>query len=203
MAGSARADRVISKVISVLSPLVGLSQIEAFRRDLDKLAKLAIDVWNNAQKSGELNITVNQLLEREHREEWQSQLFDPAPPSLDRSDADFDAVSRTRPRIIALFPRVVALGVADLVNDEKSPPGSFPPESDQAPRTIETCIHPGRGLPEWCLLVVRGKEEREEQKDYLMKAIENAKKQAHSNRRIIEHSRRESINSTSGAPRGV
>jgi hypothetical protein len=68
---------------------------------------------------------------------------------------------------------------------------------------IETCIHPGRGLPEWSSLVVRGKEEREERKDYLMKTIiENAKKQAHSNRRILEHSRRASINSTSGAPRG-
>jgi hypothetical protein len=49
--------------------------------------------------------------------------------------------------------------------------------------------------------VVRGKEEREEQKDFLVKAMENAKKEAHSNRRILEHSRRESIYSTAGAPK--
>jgi hypothetical protein len=129
VAGSARADKVISKVISILFPLVSPSQIEALRRELEKLANSAIDVWNSAQ-SGELTITVNQLLEREHREEWRSQQFDPALPSLDRGEADFDAISRTRPRIIALFPRVVAYGVADLVKDEKSPPGSFLPESD-------------------------------------------------------------------------
>jgi hypothetical protein len=122
--GSARADRVISRVISVLSPLVGLSQIEALRRDLDKLAKSAIDVWNSSQKSGELNITVNQLLEREHREEWRSPQFDPAASSRGQDEADFDAISRTRPRIITLFPRVVASRVVDLVSDEKSPPGA-------------------------------------------------------------------------------
>jgi hypothetical protein len=152
-------------------------QIGALRRDLEKLANSAIDVWNSAQ-SGESTITVNQWLDRKHREEWRSQQFDPAPPSLDRSEADFDAISRTRPRIIALSPRVVAWEVADLVKDEKSPPGSFPPESDQAPHTIETCIHPGRGLPEWSSLVVRGKAEREEQKDFLVKAMENAKKES-------------------------
>ena len=91
--------------------------------------------------------------------------------------------------------------MVELVKDEKSPPGSFLLESDQASRTIETCIHPGRGLPEWSLLVVRGKQEREEQKDFLVKAMENAKKEAHSNRRIVEHSRR--LNKFDiGAPRG-
>jgi hypothetical protein len=200
VAGSARVDKVISKVISVLSPLVSSSQIEALRRELEKLANSAIDVWNSAQ-SGELNIVVNQLLDRKHREEWRSQQFDPAPPALDGSELDFDVISKTCPRIIALFPRVVALELAELVN-EKSPPGSFPPESDQAPHTIEKCIHPGRGLPEWSSLVVRGKEEREEQKDFLVKAMENAKKEAHNNRRILGHSKRESLNSTMGIPIG-
>jgi hypothetical protein len=198
--GSARADKVISKVLSVLSPLVSPSEIGELRGDLENLANSAINVWNSAQ-SGELIITVNQLLDHKHREEWRSQQFDPAPPSPNGSEVDFDAISRTRPRIIPLFPRVVAWGVADLGTDEKSLPGSFPPESDQVPYTQESCIHPGRGLPEWSSLVMRGKEEREEQKDLLERAIENAKKEAYTNRRALEHGRRESINSTSGVRR--
>jgi hypothetical protein len=192
-----RADRVISRVISILSPLVSLSQIEALRRDVDKLANSAVDVWNSAQKSGELDIAVNQLLERDHREEWRSLQFDLVASSRGRDEADFDAISKAHPRIITLFPGVVAWRVVDLVNDDKSPPGSFLIESDQAPRNIETCIHPGRGLPERSLLVVRGKEQREEQKDFLVKVVESARKEAYHTRRALEH-RRKSLNSTLG-----
>jgi hypothetical protein len=58
-------------------------------------------------------------------------------------------------------------------------------------------VDSGIGLPEWSPLVVRGKEDQEERKDYLMKIIENAK-EMHTTRHILEHSRRESLNSISG-----
>lgn len=196
---SARADRVISGVISVLSPLVDVSQIKGLQRDLDKVANAAIDVWDNAQKSGEFNITVNQLLERKHREEWRAPQFDPAAPSCGQDEVDFDGTSQTRPNIITLFPRVVALTIEDLDNDEKIPPGSFPRESDQAHYNTETCIYPGKGLPEWSSLVVRGKEQREEQKDFLVKATEDARKAVY--KRAPEH-RRELANSTLGTSVG-
>ena len=182
---SVRAERVISRVISILSPLVDISRIKALQGDLNKVAHAAIDVWDSAQKSGDLNITVSQSLERAHREEWRAPQFDPVAPSRGQDEADFDAISKTRPRIITLFPRVMAWTVVDLVNDEKSPPGSFPRESDQAPHNIETCIHPGKGLPEWSSLVVRGKEQREEQKDFLAKAAEDARKAVY--KRAPEH----------------
>jgi hypothetical protein len=69
--------------------------------------KSAINVWENAQ-NGELKLTANQLLEREHREEWRSQQFDPAPPSTDCGEANFDMIFRTRSRFFTLFLRVVA-----------------------------------------------------------------------------------------------
>ena len=78
---SAGADRIISRVTSILWSLVDVSQITALQGDLDKVANAAIDVWDNAQKSGELNITVNQLLERQHREEWRAPQFHLAAPS--------------------------------------------------------------------------------------------------------------------------
>ena len=104
-------------------------------------------------------------------------------------------------RIFTLFPRVVVRGVAEPLNHDTGPPGSWPRESDQAPYTIETCIHPGRGLPEFSALVVRGREDQEERNDYLSKVIEDAKKKLHSTRRTLGHSRRESMaSSTSGLP---
>jgi hypothetical protein len=93
-------------------------------------------------------------------------------------------------RIITLFPRIVAWTVGDLVSDEKSLPGSFQRESDQAPYNIETYIHARRGLPEWSSLVVRGEEQHEEQTDFLMKAVEDARKAVY--KRAPEH-KRESV----------
>ena len=101
-------------------------------------------------------------------------------------------------RILSLFPRIVAWRGADLVNDGTSTPGSFPLESDEVSRPLETCIHPGRGLPEWSPLVVRGEEARMELDNAVKKAIDDAKKRAYNARRTLEHSRRESINSTAG-----
>ena len=117
---------------------------------------------------------------------------------LSDSEVNFDVISRTRPRILSLFPRIVAWRGADLVNDGTSTPGSFPLESDEVSRPLEMCIHPGRGLPEWSSLVVRGEEARMELDNAVKKAIDDVKKRAYHARRTLEYSRRESINSTSG-----
>jgi hypothetical protein len=186
---STRADSVISKV-SVLSPLVSSSQNGDLRMDLLKLANSAIDVWNHAQ-SGGLKIIISPLLERTQREEWRSHQFDPASPSRDCDESNSDVMYRTHPRVFTLFPRVMAREVENPIKHDTGPPGSWPSQ-DQVPRTIETCIHPGRGLPEWSSLVVRGKVEQEERKDYLTKALENAKKELHSTKRIAGQGRRES-----------
>lgn len=195
-----RADHVVSKVFSILSPLVSASQNESLQTELLKLANSAASVWSNAQTS-ELEIIVSPLLERADREEWRSQQFDPVAPLLGHNEPNFDTVSRTRLRIMTLFPRVVARRGADPVKYDKKLPGSWPPESGHAPLTIETCtIHPGIGLPQWAPLVVRGKVEEEERKDYLAKALEDANKQLHSNRRIAGHGRRESMGSSAAGP---
>ncbi|KFY94124.1 hypothetical protein V498_04039 [Pseudogymnoascus sp. VKM F-4517 (FW-2822)] len=184
---SVRADHVISKVLSVLSPLVSSSQDESLRKDLLTLTKSAIDVWNNAQ-SGGLKITVTPLLEPERREEWRSHIFDP----LDHDEKNLDVISRTHPRILTLFPRVIAWETARPVKDDNAVPGSFPLESDHELRTKEMCIHRGTGLPELSPLIVRGKQAQEERNDYFSKVIENAKKNLHNNRRG-SHSRRSSM----------
>lgn len=41
------------------------------------------------------------------------------------------------------------------------PPDSWP-ESEQEPRELETCIHPGTGLRECSSLVIKGKQEEDE-----------------------------------------
>jgi hypothetical protein len=161
---------------------------------------LAIDTWDDAQ-TGELKIIVRPLLEHVHREEWRSQEFDPASPLGDYDEAELHMTSKTHPRVFTLFPRVVAREVADPVKHDTGPPGSWPQVSDQLPRTIETYIHPGRGLPECSPLVVRGKAEQEEKNEFLSKALENAKKEMHSSRRLPGHGRRDSMgSSTSGPP---
>ena len=154
---SARArmlDKVVLKVISVLSPLISSARSVDLQRELHILVNSAIEVWNDAQ-SGNLKITINQLLENMDQEEWRPQEFDPALPSSSHSEVNFDLVSRTRPRILTLFSQVVAWGKADLAMDRTNPPGSFPLDSTQAPRTLETYIHPGRGLPKWSPPVIR------------------------------------------------
>jgi hypothetical protein len=158
------------------------------------LANSAIDIWNDSQ-TGELQIIVSPLLERAHREEWRSQKFDPSPP-LDDYD---EAMSRTHPRIFTLFPRVVAHGVAGPINYHIGPPGSGSRQSDQATRAIETDIYPGRGLPEWSPLVVRGKQEQEEKTEYLSKVLEDAKKILHSPGGISGY-RRDSMTSSTTVP---
>lgn len=184
-----RTNSVISKV-SVLSPLVSSSQEESLRVDLVNLVNSAVDVWENGQAGGS-KITVTLLLDRAHREEWRSQQFD---PSCEGNEANPDLTSTTRPRIFPLFPRILAPAVGNLVNHGSGLPGSWPADSDL------TIIHPGKGLPEWSALVVRGQAEQEERKDYVEKVLENARKQLQS-RRASGTGRRSSRGSaTSGTP---
>ena len=188
--GSRRIQSVVSKVLSTLSPLISSSQSDELRVDLQKLANEAIDIWNNAQAS-ELKIVVIPSLDRANIEEWRSQESDPTSPS-----GIIDIKSETHNRIFTLFPRVIAREVADQVEHSTGPPGGWPPEPNQASRTIETCIHPGKGLPEWSSLVVRGKKAQEEKDDYISKALETARKEMHSTRRVSGHGRRESTGSS-------
>lgn len=194
LSGSSKAEGVVSKVLSVLSPLVSSSQYEHLRVDLLKLAQPAIDVWNHAQ-SGELKIIVSPLLEPARREEWRSQKFDPAPPS-----AEYDEMSKTHPRIFTLFPRVVARGVAEPIKQDARPPGSWAPEFDQPSRTVETCIHHGLGLPEWSSLVVRGKQEQEGRDEYISQVLENAKGELRGGGRLTGHGRKASTGSSTSVP---
>jgi len=146
-----RAERVTNKVLSILSPLVAPSQEPQLRDDLRALANSAISVWSSAQTGG-LQLIVSSSLDLSQRNEWRSLVFDP--PSTD------DVVSSTYPRIFTLFPRVTALKMPVLAEAPASLPGSWP-EQNQEPYVNETRIHPGTGLPEWSVLVLRGKEEQE------------------------------------------
>jgi hypothetical protein len=195
---SSRNEGVVFRVLSVLAPLVSSSNNERLRKELRELSNSAIDVWNDAQ-TGQLKIVVSSSLEYAHREEWRSQEFDPASPNND--EPKLDVVSRTHPRIFTLFPQFIALEAADPVGHDTDLPGSWPKESEPLPRTTETIIHPGKGLPESSLLVVRGKEVQKEKNDYLLRGLEDLKKGMHSIGHNPGHNRRESMgSSTSGPP---
>ena len=178
--GSTRADLVISKV-SVIFPLVSPSQTDSLHKDLLSLIDLSVNVWDIAQAGG-LKIIANPLLDRALREEWRSQQFDPISPLSD-SGSDLD-LSKTRPRVFTLFPRVIIHGEVDPENQDKGPPGSWPTDSDHI------CIHPGLGLPEWSPLVVRGKDDQEEKNEFIANMMENAMKELNSSKRGIGHTRR-------------
>ncbi len=185
-----RAESVVFNVLSILSPLVSSSQKGNLRTELLALAALAIEVWSYAQ-TGELKIILSTSLERTHREEWRSEYFDPELPS-DSDETKLD-MSRTHPRILTLFPRIVAREMVSPVKPDTGLPGSRPGEPDQMPQIIDTRIHPGRGLPEWSPLILRVKEGQEELERELM----DAKKKWRSH----WHGRRESRGSfTSGPP---
>lgn len=61
-------------------------------------------------------------------------------------------------------------------------PGSWLLGSDYTYLTVETCIYPGSRLPQWLLLIVRGKDEEEGRKEYLVRVLDNMKKELYSNR---------------------
>lgn len=167
-AGPKIIDSVISKVF-VLSPLINSSQTELLREDLLKLVRSSVDLWNNAYAGG-LKITVNTVLNCANREEWRAHQFDPELPLPNSGGTDFESISKTRPRVLTLFPRVTAQAAIDTVKKKNLPPGSWPRDSD-----LE-CIHPGSGLPEWSPLVVRGRKAQDEKREAVAIAIENAKK---------------------------
>jgi len=181
--GSTIADRIISKIILSLSPLINLSQAESLQTELHAVMNSSTDVWNYAQASG-LKITIHPLLDRAYREEWRSQDFDPALPS-DENGTDPDLTSNTHPRVFTLFPRVSARIQEDL------PPGSFP-------NFEPTVIHPGVGLPEWSSLVVRGKAYQQEREDYFNEVVANAMKEA--SMRASGYRRRASRGSSTAGP---
>jgi len=197
--GSSRAERVVSKVFSLLTPLVSTSQYEELKNKLLNLANQAIEIWNDAHTGG-LKVIVSTLLEPARREEWRSQEFDPELPSGDYDEARSDTTYKTHPRTFTLFPRVVAREAASVTTHDSSLPGSWPQDSDQGPRTIETCIHPGIGLPESSPLVVRGKTLQEEHDDFLSKAHEKALKEFQSTRRLTGQGRRDSMASSISSP---
>jgi hypothetical protein len=53
-----------------------------------------------------LIISIDPLVDHAQPEEWRSQHFDPISPLAD--GPDLDLVSKTRPRVFILFPRIVA-----------------------------------------------------------------------------------------------
>lgn len=183
-----RTESVISGILSVLSPLVHRSQDVSLRKDLSELSDSAIELWNDTQ-TGQLEITVNSLLQNAHREEWRSQEFDP-----ESAENKLGVVSKTHPRIFTLFPEIIALEVADSVVNNTDLPGSWPKESEPIPRMAATRIYPGKGLLESSPLVVRGKEARREKAEYLQEGLQNLKKQ------FYMSNRRDSIGSNMSGP---
>jgi len=192
-----RAEKVVDDVLSVLSPLVLSSQEPQFRKDILSLAHAAIYVWTSAQ-TDEFKIIVSPTLDRASRSEWRSQIFDPSPSSNDSTDQEI--ISSTYPRIFTLFPRVTARKIVAKTASPAGPPGSWP-EPESEPPTIEACIHAGTGLPECSALVLKGKSEKEERKDYLSQAMDRAKKELNAkNTRNGGHSRSGSMASSTAGP---
>jgi hypothetical protein len=156
---STRANLVVDKVVSILSPLVTPSRESQLRSDLLAVVNKAISIWSLAQ-TGELQLTIYSALDRANWNEWRSSMFDPAVPASFNDKASPDALSSTHPRIFTLFPRIIASNISGNAEPPTDMPGSWQ-DSDQEPRIVETCIHPGVGLPEWSVLVVTGKHEEE------------------------------------------
>lgn len=195
-----RADKVADDVLHVLSSLVIPSQRAQLRRELLALADSAISVWRSAQ-TDELKIIVYPDLDHANRNEWRYQRLDPQPSSSDR-DPEAEIVSYTHLRIFTLFPRITATQkLPRAAEPPAGPPGSWPQHQDE-PRIIETCIHPGAGLPEWSPLVVKGKDEENERQDYIREHMERVKQEANAmgSRRNGGHSRRESMVGSGSVP---
>jgi polyhydroxyalkanoate synthesis regulator phasin len=190
---SGRVEGVVNNVVAVLMPLISASQSDNLNADLLKLAESAIDIWNKAQ-SGEMEIVVSRELGVAQRKQWRSQKFDTYSPDED------NLVPNSSSQVFTLFPRIVARGVAAQLHTAANPPGSWPSETDHAVRVVETSIHFGIGLPEWSALVQRGKVIQEENKEILSKALESAKKQIHSPKRLSGRGGRDSRGSSMSGP---
>ena len=166
-ASSSRAQKFVEDVTNVLSPLITPSQEAVFQKDLLALAESAISMWNSAQ-TGELEVEVCSDLVRGTRDEWRSPIFDPPEENT--------ISSSTHNRVFVLFPRVMARRLC-ASTETASPPGSWP-ESEEEPHTEEICIHPGLGVAEWSALVLRGKEEVDDEQRILEQLQESAKRAA-------------------------
>jgi hypothetical protein len=195
-----RADKVVDDVLRVLSPIVTPSQKGQLQKELLALVDLSIAVWRSAQ-TDELKIIVCPNLDRANRNEWRYLRFDPQSSSPDE-DIGAEIVSSTHPRIFTLFPRITAVQkLSRAAEPATGLPGSWPQAQDE-PRTIETCIHTGAGLPEWSPLVVKGKEEEEERRDYLHDEMVRVRQEANvrSGRRNSGHSRKGSMAGSGSGP---
>lgn len=177
-----RAKNVLSKVYSVLSPLLTPSKSRNFASDLGALADLAIDVWQTAQ-TGDYRIKVIPRLDPARYQEWRSQAFDPMMIRDSRNMVSDD--------IFILFPRVDAMILSG--RSERSPRSS--PSESERNSVIGVCLHPGKGLPQSSELVLNGIQAQEEINNY----IEIAKREARMKRNTDMHGRRAST--THSAPR--
>lgn len=198
-----RAERLVNKVLLILLPLVAPSKEPYLRDDLLSLANSAISVWSSVQ-TAELQLLVSSSLDSAQRNEWRSLVFDPPPTDC---VAD-DIVYSTHPRVFTLFPRITALRSPVPAEAPTGLPGSWP-EHDQEPRMIETCIHPGTGLPEWSVLVLKGKAEEEDRKERVeeeriqdeLAALEKQKRELEARGgRNGQHSRNGSIAGSASGP---
>lgn len=189
---SIRGNKVRTKVTEVLRPLLDSSRITDFENELVSLAKLCIDVWDDAQTS-EYRIKVNPTLNLAQQAEWRSLKFDPVRSSGDESTAGASTDPSSKgSKILLLFPRVEATIISDPSMPQSSIPGSFPGEP-----TMYRCLHPGKGLSPSSQLVIRGRKAQEE----IEKMIKTSRKEARLRRNTGLSGRRPSTaSSTSGLP---
>jgi hypothetical protein len=185
-----RAEKFVDVVLSRLSPLVIIQKVPQFRKELLALADSAISVWSFAQ-SDELKIIANLNLDPARRSEWSSLTFDD-PLSRNRNGTESDIRSATRPRIFTLFPCITSRKVIAAADPAVGPPGSWP-EPERTPRTVEACIHPGIGLSESSALVLRGKEEEAELKEFARQEEEKCREAVNAKRRNGGHGRSGSV----------
>ncbi|KAH8808782.1 hypothetical protein F5884DRAFT_381804 [Xylogone sp. PMI_703] len=157
-----RATKVVQGIRHILLPLVSQEEAQNFTNDILKLSQSAIAVWN-ASQTDELEIKVCSELDPELREQWRCKELDPPMLPTNKNDkAKADIPSATTKRIFILFPRIEARSFSKTSGSRPTLPGGWPEaETEQALAPVETCIHPGVGLPEWSVLVVRGHEEVE------------------------------------------
>lgn len=160
---SGRAKNVISKVYSVLSPLLSRSKSRSFAADLGTLTDLAIDVWQTAYTS-DYRVQIIPQLDPVKYQEWRSQAFDPT---------TMQGTNAMPSEIFLLFPRVEATVLSGQTPNSVNPLASAPKDFDRIPIT-EACLHPGKGLPHSSELVLHGVQIQEDINNY----IENAKREA-------------------------
>jgi hypothetical protein len=160
---SMRASQVLQDIFTKLSPLIIPEQESDLRKDVLELAQATISVWTLVQ-TDKMKLVVSLNLEPAESSKWRSPDFDPS--SSDDNNSQVDITSSNHPRIFTLFPRVTAQTQSEKVESPQNLPGNWP-ESHQEPGMIEFDIHSGIGLRDCSALVLDGKAEVEEKKNYL------------------------------------